>query len=333
MKSSNGSAFTAVVAVALAFGLWSCQPSSAPAKTPATGSFANPKWDTLGGVSSGTLLRGTFKSKFVSDRDLDIWLPDGYDGKRKHAVLYMYDGQMLFNASTTWNHQEWRVDETIDSLLSKHAILPTIVVGLHNGGAQRNFEYFPQKPFEQLPPSFADSLSTAIAEAKGAAAASEVSSDLYLRYLVEEIKPMVDAQFATYTLPSTTVIAGSSMGGLMSMYAALEYPNIFGTALCLSTHWPGGFAPNNEVPNAMVAYMSAMVRPELGQKFYFDLGTETLDGFYAPYQSRIDSLMHEKGMEPGTHWLTKIYAGDAHDERSWAARLHVPLLFALEKQR
>ncbi len=144
---------------------------------------------------------------------------------------------------------------------------------------------------------------------------------------------MVNAQFATYDLASTTGIAGSSMGGLMSMYAALEYPSHFGTALCLSTHWPGGFAPNETVPNAFLAYMAERLDATSGQKFYFDLGTETLDAHYAPYQQRVDSLLLAKGFQPNTQWLTRTFEGDAHDERSWARRLAQPLLFAFEKQR
>ncbi|MDG1656441.1 MAG: hypothetical protein P8H60_04710, partial [Schleiferiaceae bacterium] len=83
--------------------------------------------DTIEGVAAGTLLRGELASDFIPARPLDIWLPSSYDGTQKHNVLYMYDAQMLFDATTTWNGQEWRVDEILDSLIIDDVITPTIV--------------------------------------------------------------------------------------------------------------------------------------------------------------------------------------------------------------
>ena len=84
-------------------------------------------------VSSGKLERiENFKSKFVSDRNIDVWLPEGYSEESKYNVLYMHDGQMLFDANTTWNKQEWGVDETMTKLISEGKIGPCIVVGIFN---------------------------------------------------------------------------------------------------------------------------------------------------------------------------------------------------------
>ncbi|MEY2970603.1 MAG: hypothetical protein RLZZ599_976, partial [Bacteroidota bacterium] len=143
---------------------------------------AGVQWDTISGVSSGTLLRldSAHATPWLSARPLDIWLPRTYDGKRKHAVLYMYDAQMLFDAKVTWNHQEWRVDEVLDSLIAAKTILPTIVVGLHNGGMMRNFEYFPQKPFNTLKSKFSDSTMADIAMRYGSDSTFPVQSDKYL---------------------------------------------------------------------------------------------------------------------------------------------------------
>lgn len=289
--------------------------------------------DTLTGVSRGTLLRVGLSSEYISERPLDIWLPSTYDGKRKHAVLYMFDGQMLFDPTTTWNGQEWRVDETLDSLCRKRFILPTVVVAMHNGGAQRNFEYFPQAPAAELQEQFSDSLLLEIAQRYGSQEAFEVQSDAYLKYLVEEVKPLIEANFRVYKDASATAVMGSSMGGLMSMYALGEYPEVFGAALCMSTHWPGGFAPNEQVPNTFLSYMKKHYDPSNGRKIYFDHGTETLDGMYEPFQKKVDALLLDKGYAQGEQWVTKKFPGAAHDEKSWASRLHHPLLFAFAKQR
>ncbi len=103
--------------------------------------------------SSGTVKRfESFPSKFVSPRNIDVWLPDGYDGKKKYAVLYMHDGQSLFDSTITWNKQEWGVDETLGKLMAAHKVRGCIVVGAWNT-VLRHSEYFPQKPLSLSPKS------------------------------------------------------------------------------------------------------------------------------------------------------------------------------------
>jgi enterochelin esterase-like enzyme len=103
-------------------------------------------------VTSGKIIRlDNFKSEFVNDRDIDIWLPDGYSEETKYNVLYMHDGQMLYDANSTWNKQEWGVDETLAELINQGKIEPCIVVGIFNDQQDRHSDYFPQKPFEALP--------------------------------------------------------------------------------------------------------------------------------------------------------------------------------------
>src|SRR4051812_16630485 len=81
-----------------------------------------------------------FPSKYVEPRNIDVWLPDKYDAKQKYAVLYMQDGQMLFDSTTNWIHQEWRVDETINKLIKENKIRNCIVVGIWNSGLHRHAE-------------------------------------------------------------------------------------------------------------------------------------------------------------------------------------------------
>ena len=284
--------------------------------------------DTLSSIKKGMLLRAQLPSAYIPNRPLDIWLPPSYHEGKRHNVLYMYDGQMLFDAKSTWNGQEWRVDEIVDSLIDKQLMMPTIVVGLHNGGNRRSFEYFPQRPASNLTTVFADSLFRNIANAHELDSTHAVNSDNYLKYLVEEVKPYIDRSFRVNKSRVHTAIMGSSMGGLMSMYAIGEYPDIFGTALCLSTHWPGGFSQNEQIPQVFATYLKEHITPDRVGKIYFDYGTKTLDSMYGPIQKNMDEVLTDNLFTFNENWITLEFEGAAHDEQSWANRLHLPLIYA-----
>ena len=100
-------------------------------------------------VSSGKIERfENFNSQFVDARNIDVWLPDGYSKNEKYAVLYMHDGQALYDAENTWNKQSWEVDETASKLINLCKTRKFIVVGIWNNGLKRHPEYFPQKPYQ-----------------------------------------------------------------------------------------------------------------------------------------------------------------------------------------
>lgn len=284
-------------------------------------------WKTID-MSHGTMYRmDSTAGAGIAARPLDVWVPSSYDGSVPHNVLYMFDGQMLFDATTTWNKQEWGVDEVLDSLIEAGLVAPTIVVALHQSQA-RFMEYFPQTAFEAMPEQLRDSLTAAVAKGYGHELPKSPLSNAYLRYVVEEVAPLVASEFAVNEGPQHTAVMGSSMGGLMSMYAIGQRPDVFGTACCLSTHWPGGFSDqNNPVPSYFEAYLRQKVLPE-GRRVYFDLGDQTLDALYPPYQEQMDAAMRESGWVRGINWETRHFPGAAHDEISWAARLHIPLQFA-----
>ncbi len=283
-------------------------------------------------VSSGKIIRlDNFQSDYVSQRNVDIWLPDGYSEEIKFNVLYMHDGQMLYDSNTTWNKQEWAVDEVMAKLISEGKIEPCIVVGAFNGDTDRHRDYFPQKPFENLPAAFRDSLLELNRQAERPMFAGPINSDNYLKFLVKELKPYIDAHFSVKTDIENTFVAGSSMGGLISMYAICEYPDVFGGAACLSTHWPGLFQmKNNPIPAAFQNYIRENMPEPSSHKIYFDYGTETLDALYEPAQLGVDSVMFELGYD-STLWMTKKFPGHDHSENSWKERLHIPLEFIMSK--
>jgi len=149
-------------------------------------------------------------------------------------------------------------------------------------------------------------------------------SDAFLRFLTQELKPYVDEQYRTRTGMPHTYIGGSSMGGLISMYALCEYPERFAGALCLSTHWPVSL--ENDTPEAAQAIIDYFAENlPAGKRWYFDYGTEGLDRFYAPYQQRVDSILQAQGYQAGQDWLTQIYPGHGHSERFWRERVHLGL--------
>ena len=284
-------------------------------------------------VSSGKVERlEHFNSAYVSPRHVDIWLPENYDNNKKYAVLYMHDGQMLFDTSITWNHQEWGVDEVIGDLIKEKKIEPCIIVGIWNAGSQRYSDYFPQEPFNQFPKNFVDSLAEeARLKKETSLLAMTVKSDDYLKFLTLELKPYIDKNYATKRNRQYTFIAGSSMGGLISMYAICEYPQIFGGAACLSTHWPGIFtAKNNPIPNAFINYLDQHLPDPKTHRFYFDYGTASLDTLYEPFQLQVDTIMQKNGYS-STNWKTFKAEGADHSEKSWRKRLHLPITFLLEQ--
>jgi predicted alpha/beta superfamily hydrolase len=282
-------------------------------------------------VASGSIKRfADFPSRYVAIRNIDVWIPDHYSHKKKYAVLYMHDGQMLFDSTSTWNHQEWGVDETAGMLINKKKIRRCIIVGIWNGGKLRHSEYFPQKPFESLTKEEQNEIYKSTRNKDQALFEGEIQSDRYLKFIVYELKPFIDSAFSTHRDRSNTFICGSSMGGLISLYAICEYPEIFGGAACLSTHWPGIFTLlNNSIPGAFVKYIKTHLPDPSTHKIYFDYGDKTLDAMYKPLQMEADIAMKLRGYT-SENWQTREFPGEDHSERAWAKRLSIPLEFLLK---
>lgn len=338
-----------------------------------------------------------FESAYMSPRQVYVWLPDGYSAREKYPVLYMHDGQMLFDDTWTWNGQEWQVDEVLGSLIAEGKVPPAIVVGIANGN-NRYGEYFPEKVLEYLggvPDSLTggwkfpcsgtsggmtDRTLTGNASEAGNGTAGEVlagqasapasalsymlssgtiyEADEYLRFLTSELKPFIDSHYSTLSDKEHTFIAGSSMGGLISLYAMCEYPDVFGGTACMSTHLPmipsadyaGAADISQTVFEAFMRYLADHLPSPSSCLLYTDRGDSTLDALYPPFQDRLDSLLTERGWQPGPSfstpasedqtglqdticptytWISPVFPGSAHLEQDWAARLHIPLAFLL----
>jgi len=316
----RSSFLSSLASALLAILLLTCLPVVSFAQAPATG--------------SGRVVRHpAFFSQWVPARHVDVWLPGGYDSSKQYAVLYMHDGQMLFDSTLTWNRQEWGVDEKLQTLLDQQKIQDVIVVGIWNGGIRRHAEYFPQAPFASLSKEQQEKVYNSYrSNGQSIFSGISIASDLYLRFLVQELKPFIDKNYSTRTPREHTFVAGSSMGGLISLYAICEYPAVFGGAACLSTHWPGLMQmEDNPVPAAFFSYMQKKLPDPATHRLYFDHGTETLDSMYARLQEQADAVLRKKGFSE-KNWISLNWPGQDHSEKSWRSRLEVPMEFLLRPQ-
>lgn len=276
-------------------------------------------------VCCGRIIRlENFASAYVQPRNIDIWLPENYDDKKKFAVLYMHDGQMLFDSSTTWNKQAWDVDDVLSAMMQKKEIKDCIVVGIWNTGAYSTSEYIPQKAFEALPKEIKDQF---LPELKDTAQA-----DNYLRFIVKELKPYIEKNYSVSTKRSNTFVSGSSKGGLISLYAICEYPEVFGAAACLSTHWVGStIVRNDAIPSVFEQYLLENLPDPRNHRIYFDYGDQTLDSLYKPYQLIVDAIMKQRGFAE-KNWISKEFKGEDHSENAWRKRFCIPAAFILRKK-
>lgn len=257
-----------------------------------------------------------FPSQLVPPRHVDVWLPPGYDADptARYAVLYMHDGQNCFDAADAAFGVAWEVQHALERLMAAGRARPAIIVGVWNLPMRRYLEYRPAKPFRYL--------SQPAREVVTAGLGGMPDSDAYLAFLVAELKPFIDATYRTRPGRDDTFIMGSSMGGLISLYALCEYPDVYGGAACVSTHWPA-------VEGVVFPYLRDHLPDPATHRLYFDRGTDTLDALYAPLQAQVDPLLAAAGYEPGHNWASLTFPGAGHFETDWQRRVHVPLRFLL----
>ena len=274
-------------------------------------------------VSSGTLESyPQFKSEYLSPRDVTVWLPDGYTIGEPCDVLYMHDGKMLFDATTTWNKQEWQVDEVLGRLINEGKACRCIVVGVDNTSNRLN-DYFPTKCYMYVPEAKRKDVDVSV-----------YLGDEYLAFLVKELKPFIDSHYRPLTKPEHTFVMGSSMGGLISLYALCEYPEVFGGAACMSTHVSMQFFDPKFDSEAWAQglrdYVKAKLPASNSRLLYMDRGTVELDGTYQPAQDLMDAMITSMHWD-SQHFVSRVFDGHKHMETFWAERLDQPLLFLLSK--
>ena len=243
-------------------------------------------------------------------RHVEIWLPPGYDddSTTRYPVLYMHDGQNLFDPRIANTGVDWGVDEAVVRLAERKVIPPVIVVGVWSTSA-RSTEY---SPWHDAP--------------------------AYARFLIEELMPRVNREFRTRTGPANTVAMGSSMGGLLSFYLVTHHPEAFGACGCVSTHLPLSEAvaatvlnlPAKGVPDTtpyIVRDIRAGLEAPPGARYWFDYGSLGLDSAYGPTHQVVRDWLLRQGRVEGRDFVVRRYDGATHNEASWRARLEDPLTF------
>ena len=250
-------------------------------------------------------------SKFVDEtRNVVIWLPPGYDDNpdKRYKVIYMTDGENLFDPRIASWGVDWGVDEAMMRGVENGDYDPAIIVGAWST-AQRGIEY---SPWHRAPD--------------------------YARFLIEELMPRVNAEFRTKIGPDNTFAMGSSMGGLFSYYLVKNHSDVFGACGCVSSH----FALNQQMFAGYegVDPRTADTTPYIirdiengdtlsGGRFFFDYGTETLDSTYHEDHQPVRAWFRKQGLKEGRDFRFRKYAGADHSERAWRARVGDQLAWLL----
>ncbi len=286
----------------------------------------------LPAVESGRVERlADLPSRHVAPRHVDVWLPAGYSPERRHAVLYMHDGQNLFDGRLAFGGKAWRADVALQHAVRSGRVADTLIVGIWNAGAERYAEYYPEKFLAHAPEPVRR-------EYVEQASNGRSKADAYLRFIVEELKPAIDRRYATLPGPESTTVLGSSMGGLISWYALAEYPQVFGAAGGLSTHWVGRPTAwglervrNGALPLAALTYLGQQL-PRAGRhRLYSDRGDDALDALYAPAHGLLAEVLRDRGYTAADA-ATPVIAGTGHTESDWARRLEDVLVFLMGRR-
>jgi predicted alpha/beta superfamily hydrolase len=245
-------------------------------------------------VSAGQLRKHErFRSRFLrNQRDLIVYLPPGYENQpwALFPVVYLQDGQNLFDSATAFGGVAWNIQETADRLIDRGMVQPLIIVGIYNTGKSRIQEYAPTK-----------------APKLGGGRA-----DRYAKFLTQEVMPFIEKAYRVISGPSAAGIGGSSLGGLVSLYLGLKMPEIFGkiAALSPSVWW------NQRVIHRFAADAQVQPRPQI----WLDIGTREGPRIVQDVEQFRDILL-KKGWHLGEDLHYERIEGGEHNEAAWAKRV------------
>ncbi|MEH0153822.1 alpha/beta hydrolase-fold protein [Limibacter armeniacum] len=226
------------------------------------------------------------RGKGLQPRDLIVWLPPNYDDEegKNYPVLYMHDGQNIFDPNTASFKVDWRVDETADSLIRRELIEPIIIVGIYNT-TDRSKEYIPGK--------------------KGTA---------YMDFVVNTVKPMIDEKYRTLPDREHTATGGSSAGGIISFMLMWEYNEVFSKAICMS---PAFKIQDIDFVDDVLDYTG----PQKDIKVYIDNGGVELEEKLQPGVDEMLKALKSKGYKEGEDFWWRHDPKAKHFESAWAKRM------------
>lgn len=251
---------------------------------------------SVNGIQGKLQYHRAFKGEGLKDRDVVVWLPPGYDSTReRYPVLYLQDGQNIFDPSTSAFGKEWRADETADSLIRAKKIRPFIIVAIYNT-PDRSDEYLPWK-----------------------------KNTLYQQFMIKTLKPFIDQQYRTRKEARYTFIGGASAGATIAFMMVWEHPDVFSKAICMSPAFrnPEGFKDAfNYIPEVKEG-------PRHPRKIfiYMDNGGKDLDQLLQPGVDEMIRALAAKNFRAGRDFMFLKDEPASHNEQAWASRLP----FALER--
>ncbi|MCS6898760.1 MAG: alpha/beta hydrolase-fold protein [Polyangiaceae bacterium] len=257
-------------------------------------------------VTSGVvgIYKEKFSSKYLAEkRDIWAYLPPTYleNTEARFPVLYMHDGQNLFDKALAFGGNEWKVDEAMDTAAESGEAREAVVIGVGNTSA-RIYEYTPTPDPEYTPSG---------------------GGDNYLMLLMEELKPLVDAELRTLPDPSNTALIGSSLGGLISSYGGVHHPEVFGLigALSPSVWWDG---------KMLLGQVASIQGKELrALRVYVDSGDAGPSQDGLANTKLLADQYREVGYQDGVNFLYIVQAGATHSEVFWAQRFPTAAAFLL----
>ncbi len=243
------------------------------------------------------------KGAGLADRDLIVWLPPEYEKNKseRYPVIYMQDGQNIIDPVTSSFGVDWRIDETVDSLIKAKSISPVIVVGIYNT-SDRMKEYVPGE--------------------KGTA---------YMNFVVKVVKPFIDSVYRTKPDRDNTIVGGSSAGGTISFMLVWEHPDVFSKAICMS--------PAFELPRSMrsnwdyVETVRSSGEKRTGVFFYMDIGGVGLETELQPGVEAMVNALKSKGYVEGKDFVYVHDEKAEHFEAAWAKRFPGALLDVMKVGR
>lgn len=256
-------------------------------------SWAEEQRRTIKGQITGTVeYYKDFNGKEIKDRDIVVWLPPGYfeNTYEYYPVLYMHDGQNIFDPKTSTFGIDWQMDETADTLIKKHLIKPIIIVGIYNT-PDRSSEY----------------------------AANDIGY-AYMNFIIHDLKPFIDSVYRTLTDRNNTATGGSSLAGLISFMLVWEHPDVFSMAACLSPAFKVGRYD-------FITPVKESSGTEKQIRLYVDNGGIGIDTLLEDGVKKMITVLEEKGYkkEEDLYYFKDLSA--EHSEKFWAKRIWRPLIF------
>ena len=262
---------------------------------------------------------GVVNTTYFGRRRVDYWAPS----EPTQHLLIAHDGQNIFDRRTATLGATWKLAQTASKVFTKVQTPAPIIIAIYHSGNKTNpngrgKELTPQAPFESSVRPAVENIS-----AKNRLEKSELQGDAYQTEIAELIIPTITDSLSHQIVPAMTAMIGASMGGLATLYGVIKYPDLYKTALALSTHWILGNEP-------LVQDMINRLPKNQQHKIWMSRGTSGLDAKYKVCQHLADQLMINSGWQLNTNFKSQVFNRASHNERAWAKQIPQVLDFWLK---